>query len=139
MSVDGLSQSPQLKKALDTALRRQSADALRVGRALRALPTGDVSVSPALFTAIASAYRNALASTKKLQALPDEHASAAVAVFATQATALEAWYESLRPGVPAQSSRRDATRARWHFDAAAKAFLKLDKALGCPYGCKEPK
>jgi hypothetical protein len=139
LSLDGLAPSPQLKKALDTALRLQRADGARIGRALRALPAGDVDVSPGLFVAIASAYRNALASTRQLRALADENAaSSAVAVFATQATALEAWYEALRPGVPAQTSQRYATRAAWHFDAAATAFLRLDEEIGCPYGCKEP-
>jgi hypothetical protein len=134
-----LSASPTLRAVLDTAMRRQRADMARVARALHALAQNDTDVSLALFTAIATAYRNALASAKKLQTLGDEHKALAVVVFATQATALEAWYRSLRPDASAQDRRRDETRAQWHFRGAARALLQLDRVLGCPYGCKEPK
>jgi hypothetical protein len=130
---------PELRAAIDAAVRRADTDAQRLGKAFLALPDDPPgTLSKGVFDALRTARRNAFASMGTLLALETRHPvrDHALSVFSLLSGALTAFYGSLRSSDPRAAARQDK-RADEQFAAAAKALAALDRELGCPYGCKE--
>lgn len=128
-----------VRSLVDAAVKQIDADAARLGRAFRAVPADDADgVSLEVFAAIATARRHALAAIGKLLALDtqDPAKGTALTALSALAAALGSQYRSLRTRDPVVAQKEDAL-AGDRFAAATKAFAKLDRALGCPYGCKK--
>ncbi len=128
----------ELQRLIDAAIRRLDADSARVGRALRAIPVSDPDgVSRDLFRALAAARRNALGIFANVLALETPHPAKGRALtwLALGAAGLGAFYRSLRAG-DTPSGRRQDRLAQAYFTRATAAFGEMDRALGCPYGCK---
>jgi hypothetical protein len=120
-------------------VKQIDADAARLSRAFRAVPATDADgVSLEVFAAIATARRHALAAFGKVLAHDSQDPAKSIALMAlsTLGAGLGSQYRSLRTKDPLVA-RRESRLARDRFTAAADAFLELDRALGCPYGCKK--
>ena len=131
-------EAPDVRAVIAAAVRQLEADTARLGRALRRLPANADGPSLEVFAALATARRNALTALRKLLALRTDDAArnAAATTLSLVAAALASQYDSLRATVPSVAAREERA-ARERFAAAGKAFAELDRALGCPYGCKK--
>jgi hypothetical protein len=128
----------ELKQLVDDAKKRLDAGAARFRRALRGTQIGgETPLAP--FKAIAAARRDALAAFGKILALDssDESKHLALTWLSLTAAGLSAFHEALRAErlAPA-TSRQQHQLAHVRFTNARKTFLDLDRALGCPYGCR---
>lgn len=127
-----------VRTLVDAAKKQLDADNARLGRTFRALSPSSESVSLDVFAAIATARRHALASLAKLLALEtqDPAKGAALTFLSTIAAALGSQYRLLQARDPI-AARREDRLARDQLVAASRAFAELDRALGCPYGCRK--
>lgn len=121
----------ELKPLLEAALKQLDADATRLGRALRAVPSSDPDgVTLDVFAAIATARLHAFTWFGKVRSLDtDDPAKAdALAALSTVAAALGSWYRSLRT-TDATTRLREERLAKERFATATSVFDRLDKAL----------
>ena len=120
------------------AVRQLEADGARFRRVVRANPLVDGEPTLAVMKELAIARRHALAAFRTVLAAPDHPAKLpALQWLALLARALSAMYTSIRIAKRAPAaSAREHRRARSGFQAVRKAFLELDRTLGCRYGCK---
>jgi hypothetical protein len=122
------------------ARQRLAADMARIDRAVRAAPTGE-PLPNGVFDALGTARRDALTAFGRLLQLSEAPArQEALAWLSIMAASLTSTYRALRaervsPATAARARQQAQSRLR----QVAPAFLALDRALGCPYGCKEPK
>jgi hypothetical protein len=122
------------------AKRRLDADLRNIQSAVRSSPPED-DFPPSVFKAIATARRDALTSFGKVLRLPSDEPARqpALAWLSYTSVALTAMHEALRAEriAPATAVRKRRL-ARDGFARTSKAFLELDRELGCPFGCKGP-
>lgn len=120
------------------AKQRLDADLRGIQRAVRSSPPED-DFPPSVFKAIATARREALTSFGKVFRLQSDEPARqlALAWLSYTAVALAAMYDALRAERIAPATAGKQRRlARDRFARTSKAFLELDRALGCPFGCK---
>lgn len=131
--------APELKRLLEARMKQLEADVAQLGIAIRAVGISD-PIPLAVFRLLASTRRHTLAAFGAVLKLRTEHPAKAHALtwLSLGAAGLSAFYNSLRlrTSAPAASQQQDR-RAHRYFTEADEAFLKLDAALGCPYGCKK--
>ena len=132
------SQAAAVDDLVAHAVRQLEADGARFARVVRANPLVDGEPTLAVMKELAVARRHALAAFRRVLAAPDHPAKLpALQWLALMARALTALYSSIRIAKRAPAaSAREHRRAGAGFKAAGKAFLELDRTLGCRYGCK---
>jgi hypothetical protein len=129
----------EVKRLVDAALAQLDADTDRLHRAFRAIPADDADgLSLAVFKALLAARRNVLATYGRLLTLDSSHSSKnfALAWCSVVAAAIAAFHRELHATSSAER-RRQQRLATEYFARGHDALLKLDRELGCPYGCKE--
>lgn len=122
----------ELKPLVEAALRQLDADAIRLSRALRAVPAGDPDgVTLDVFAAIATARRHAYGWFGKVLNLDtdDPAKGDALAALSTVAAALGSWYRGLRT-TDGATRQREQLLAKERFATATRIFEQLDKTLG---------
>jgi hypothetical protein len=131
--------SADLRATIDAAVARLDADAGLLARALRSKATKNSDDVPlSVFAAIATARRHAFASfgtIRRLESTGPEY-GLALMTFSILGSALGSVYRSLRERDPV-AAKRERRLADERFAAATRVFADLDRALGCPYGCKK--
>jgi hypothetical protein len=121
------------------AKRLLDADLRRIRSAARSSPPED-DFPPSVFKAIATARRDALTSFGKVLRLQSDEPARQLALtwLSYAAAGLTASYEALRAERIAPATAGKQRRlAQDRFARTSKTFLELDRALGCPFGCKE--
>jgi hypothetical protein len=131
-------QAVALESEINAVLAQFERDSAGVARALRALPAGakDVPTS-ALLAAYRVSHRSAVAAFKRLQAAEsaDPAKDLALTVVSLYMGHLAAAYRSLAATTSA-ARQRQRRLADAYAREGRKAALALDRALGCPYGCR---
>jgi hypothetical protein len=120
------------------AVRQLEADGARFTRVVRANPLVDGEPTLAVMKELALARRHALTAFRGVLAAPDHPGKIPALQWLAQMTkGLTALYSSMRSATRAPAaSAKERRRAREGFKATRKAFLELDRALGCRYGCR---
>ena len=131
--------SAEVEGIVADAKRRLDEHLRRINRLVRANPPAN-PLPLAVFTAIGAARRDALTALGRILRLQsDEPAKQLALVWLSYVAAgLSSTHAALREeriGAATGGQTRRLARAR--FARVGEAFLELDRALGCPHGCKE--
>lgn len=127
-----------VKPLVAAAKRRLDADARLIDNAVLATLPG-FHLPKAVFTAIGTARRDALAAFAKVFALKAEGEARQLALrwLSLTASGFGATHAALRAERLAPATAATKRRvARDRLARSGKAFLELDRALGCPHGCR---
>lgn len=127
-----------VKPLVATAKRRLDADARLIDRAVLATQPG-FHLPAAVFAAIGTARRDALAAFARVFAAeaPGPARELALRWLSLTAAAFGATHDALRAERLAPTTAvRKRRLARDRMALSGEAFLELDRALGCPYGCR---
>lgn len=122
----------ELEPLIEAAVKQLDADATRLLRALRAVPSDDPDgVTPGVFATIATARRHAFTWFGKIRNLDtDDPAKAdALAALSTLAAALGSWYRGLRT-TDRVTRQREERLAKERFATATTVLARLDRAPG---------
>lgn len=131
------SHTAAIEELVADALRQLEADGARLGRALRATPLGGEPTLAAL-KEVATARRHALSAFGRLLASADHPVKPlALQWLSLVASGLTALHTAIRTATraPATSAKQHRI-ASDHLRAAQARFLEIDRALGCPHGCR---
>jgi hypothetical protein len=127
-----------VKPLVAAAKRRLDEDGRRIDKAVLATAPG-FHLPAAVFTAIGTARRDALASFARVFAVQPNGATKqlALAWLSLTAAGFGATHDALRAErlAPATAARKRRV-ARERLARSGIAFLALDRALGCPHGCR---
>jgi hypothetical protein len=126
-----------VRSLVDDAKRRLEEDLRRVDRAVSANPPAD-DLHAAVFEAIGLARRDALAAFGRIFKLDDTSPERQLALtwLSLAASALATTHAALRAERVSPATAGTKRRlAQQRLAGIWKAFLELDRALGCPYGC----
>lgn len=121
------------------AKRRLDGHLSRIDRLVRATPFID-PFPPTVFTAIGAARRDALTAFGRILRLETDDPAKELGLtwLSYVAAGLSSTHAALREQrLGASTARKTRRLARARFARIGGAFLELDRALGCPHGCKE--